>query len=176
MTTFKLPYGQKVSPAFKAALFRVCKQLGWAADHAGWLMGCMAFESAGTFSSNIKNAAGSGAVGLIQFMPATAVALGTTTTALAAMAPEKQLDYVARYFMPYAGRINSLADMYMAILMPKYVGAPDSSVVFSGGAGYRQNSGFDTNKDGVITKIEATQLVSATYMKGFTTATDETSF
>lgn len=41
-------------------------------------MAAMAFESGETFSPSIKNAAGSGAVGLIQFMPSTAKALGTS--------------------------------------------------------------------------------------------------
>src|SRR5690625_4614109 len=48
-----------------------------------WLMACMAFESARTFRPDIRNAAGSGATGLIQFMPATARGLGTTVDALA---------------------------------------------------------------------------------------------
>ena len=36
------------------------------------LMAVMSFETGGTFNPNIRNAAGSGATGLIQFMPSTA--------------------------------------------------------------------------------------------------------
>lgn len=129
-------------------------------------MACIAFESGETFSPAVRNAAGSGATGLIQFMPATAVSLGTTTAALARMSAEQQLEYVQRYFQPYAKRIGSLSDMYMAILMPKYVGRPESDVIFFGGVAYRQNSGLDANSDGAVTKAEATSRVAAKLAKG----------
>lgn len=128
----------------------------------------MAFESAETFSPTIKNAAGSGAIGLIQFMPATARGLGTTSEKLAEMTGVQQLQYVERYFAPYAPAIHSLSDMYMAILMPFYIGKPDHSVLFSAGASYRQNSGLDANRDGKVTKLEATGMVQAKLDKGFT--------
>ena len=41
------------------------------------LMAVMSFETGGTFNPGIRNAAGSGATGLIQFMPSTAAGLGT---------------------------------------------------------------------------------------------------
>ena len=44
-----------------------------------YLMSCMAFESMETFRADIPNKAGSKAIGLIQFMPKTAIGLGTTT-------------------------------------------------------------------------------------------------
>lgn len=171
--TFSLRWGQKVSPAFRAKLLRITRGFGWPDEHASWLMSCMAFESGETFSPSIKNAAGSGATGLIQFMPSTARGLGTTTDALAQMTAEQQLDYVKAYFTPYASRINSLADMYMAILMPKYVGQPDSAVLFSAGVAYRQNSGLDADKDGKVTKAEAASKVAAKYIKGAGFATEE---
>ena len=46
-----------------------------------------AISTGDIFRANIKNAAGSGAVGLIQFMPSTARSLGTTSERLAAMTP-----------------------------------------------------------------------------------------
>jgi hypothetical protein len=95
----QIAWGAKVSPEFK-------RRVLWAADalgcHPSDLMACMAWEDAETFKSDTKNAAGSGAVGLIQFMPKTAVGLGTTTAALAAMSPEDQLRYVYEYFKPYS--------------------------------------------------------------------------
>lgn len=171
--TITLRWGQKVSAAFRAKLLTITRGFGWPDEYASWLMSCMAFESGETFSPSIKNGAGSGATGLIQFMPSTARGLGTTVEALAAMTAEQQLDYVQKYFRPYAGRVSTLADMYMAILMPKYVGQPDSAVLFSEGVAYRQNAGLDANKDGQITKAEAASKVAAKYAKGLTLATEE---
>lgn len=133
------------------------------------LMACMAFESAETFSASIKNAAGSGAVGLIQFMPTTAAELGTTTAKLAAMTAEDQLNYVYKYFrnaIKTRGPILTLEDTYMAILLPSAVGKPNSTPLFTGGVAYRQNAGLDTNKDGVVTKFEAANLVRAKLDRG----------
>lgn len=164
---FNLCWGQKVTPEFRNRLLQLCRKHGWTNDHANWLMAAMAFESGETFSPSIKNAAGSGATGLIQFMPSTAKGLGTTTSDLAKMSAVGQLFYVEQYFKPYAKRIASLPDMYMAILLPKYIGQPDSSVLFSGGIAYRQNSGLDTNKDGLVTKLEASAKVSEKFLKGY---------
>ena len=161
-----LSWGNKVSPEFRERLYRLCTGFGWGQKHPGYLMGCMAFESAETFSSAVTNAAGSGAVGLIQFMPTTARDLGTTPEALEAMTPEEQLDWVELYFQPYHARIDTLSDMYMAILLPRYIGKPDDSVLFSDGHAYRQNSGLDTDRDGKITKIEAASRVAMKYRKG----------
>lgn len=125
-------------------------------------MACMAFESAETFRPDIRNAAGSGAVGLIQFMPATARGLGTSTEALAAMSAVEQLDYVRLYFKPYAGRMRNLADVYMAILYPKAIGKPDDYVLFARPSiAYSQNAGLDRDGDGYITKAEAITRVQA---------------
>lgn len=166
--TNKLAWGNKVSPEFRTKVIQICNGFKWSESHACWLMGCIAFESGETFSSSVKNAAGSGAIGLIQFMPATAKDMGVTTVWLSRLTPEAQLDYVEEYFRPYAHKINSLNDMYMAILLPKYVGKPDSSVLFSKGVSYRQNSGLDKNKDGLVTKAEACQRVFEKLLKGMT--------
>jgi hypothetical protein len=129
-------------------------------------MACMHFESGGTFSPSVRNAAGSGATGLIQFMPSTARGLHTTTDDLARMTAVEQLRYVGEYFRPYAPRIHSLSDLYMAILLPKYVGHSDDSILFSHGIAYRQNSGLDTNRDGTVTKREATARVQSHLVAG----------
>ena len=65
--------------------------------------------------------------------------------------------------------------MYMAILLPKYVGQPDDAVLFSGGVAYRQNAGLDTNRDGQVTKAEAAGKVAAKYNKGQALSTEEPS-
>lgn len=54
----------------------------------------------------------------------------------------------------------SLSDIYMAILAQKAVGKPDAYAVYSKGeAAHSANSGLDLNKDGVITKFEAAEMV-----------------
>jgi hypothetical protein len=59
-------------------------------------MAAMAFETGGSFSPAVPNKAGSGAVGLIQFMPSTAKGLGTSTEALKKMSAVQQLDFVKK--------------------------------------------------------------------------------
>lgn len=104
-----IAWGAKVSTPFKTRVREIAGNLGISPD---FLMSCMAFETGETFSPSIENAAGSGATGLIQFMPRTARGLGTTTEELAKMTAVKQLDYVERYFLPYRGRLSTLEDIY----------------------------------------------------------------
>lgn len=161
-----IAWGSKVSPTFKERVLWIADNLGCSAND---LMACMAWESAETFRSDIKNAAGSGATGLIQFMPSTARGLGTTTAALAKMTPEDQLRYVYKYFQPYAGRLNNLGDVYMAILWPKGVGKPDHYVLFDRSKSpttFRQNAGLDVNKDGLVTRAECLVKVNEKLAKG----------
>ncbi|WP_449416168.1 hypothetical protein [Phormidium nigroviride] len=94
-------------------------------------------------------------------MPSTARGLGTSTSALLAMGEIQQLDYVRKYLMPYKGKLNTLGDFYASVLWPAAVGQPDGYVLFRVGTiQYRQNNGFDRNRDGIITKAEITKLVS----------------
>ena len=173
MTSFKVPWGRKVSDTFIARLIWIVDDLdiGYGTeDGVGKMMGCMAWESGRTFDPAIINKAGSGATGLIQFMPATAVSLGTTTSALAKMSAEDQLNYVWKYFAPYKGKLKTLGDIYAAILWPKGVGKPDDFVYWdkrTKPTTYRQNSGIDMDKDGAITKAEATAKVTQLYEEGF---------
>lgn len=164
MNSILLAWGATVSRAFGDRVLQVCIELGWGREHASWLMACMAFESG--LSPSVRNAAGSGATGLIQFMPRTAMYLGTTTELLAQMTAVEQLAYVKRYFVPYAIRVHTLSDMYMAILLPSAVGKPEDHVLFWQGTPYRQNAGLDTNHDGKITKAEASAKVAANLVRG----------
>lgn len=158
-----IAWGTKVSQVFRDRVWWIADELTLDPD---FLMSCMAFETGRTFSASVKNMAGSGATGLIQFMPKTAIGLGTTTDKLAKMTAEDQLNFVYKYFRPFNGRLKTLADTYMAILFPKAVGQPEGYVLFSGGIAYRQNAGLDTNKDGKVTKLEAAAKVMALYQEG----------
>lgn len=162
----RLAWGAKVSPEFRKRVREVAAKIGAPADD---LMAAMAWETGRTFSPSQRNMAGSGATGLIQFMPATARGLGTTTDALARMTAVQQLDYVERYFLPYRGKLRNLGDLYMAILWPAGVGKPDSYVLWDAKTRpttYRQNAGIDINRDGVITRAEALAKVSGLLAEG----------
>src|SRR5690349_9048276 len=82
--------------AFAKKVEQIGKELNF---NPNWLMALMNSESAGTFSPSILNFAGSGAVGLIQFMPKTAIYLGTTVEKLAKMSNVEQLDWVKKYIV-----------------------------------------------------------------------------
>ena len=165
-TPGSMAWGSKVSSTFRERVLWIAEALG---VHPDYLMACMAWESGETFRPDIKNAAGSGATGLIQFMPTTARALGTTVQQLALMTPEDQLNYVYKYFRPFAGRLNNLGDVYMAILWPKGVGKDDSYVLFDRSktpTTFRQNAGLDVNKDGKVTRAECLVKINQKLGKG----------
>jgi hypothetical protein len=160
-------WGKRVSADFKQKIIAMASELECNPDY---LMAAMAFESAETFSPSIQNPT-SGATGLIQFMPATARSLGTTTADLAAMSAIRQLDYVQRYFQPYRRRLQSLSDVYMVILWPKAVGEAESNILFSRpSVQYEQNKGLDANEDGHVTKAEAAAAVHSKLSKGMNAA------
>lgn len=164
-------FGDVVSPEFLLHVKDISKLLG-IPDNGSMLMACIAWESDLSFSPSKSNYAGSGAVGLIQFMPDTAKSLGTTTAALAKMSAVQQLDWVYRYFLPYKGKLKNIEDLYMAILWPRAVGKPLDYVLWSKAnrpTTYRQNSGLDIDKDGVITKLEAAMHPRDRLELGFTT-------
>jgi hypothetical protein len=164
VTSKKIAWGNKVSASFKLKVIEICNDLELSPDY---LMSCMAFETGETFSATIKNAAGSGAVGLIQFMPSTAKALGTSIEKLEKLSAVEQLQYVKSYFLPQKGKLSTLEDVYMAILYPAAVGKPVTHVLFEEGKKtYEQNKGFDSNKDGKITLQEISAKVRQKYDRG----------
>ena len=71
-----------LTPEFQQKVDAIEKRLKM---EPGSLLAVMNFETGGTFDPAVKNRAGSGATGLIQFMPSTAKGLGTSTDALAKM-------------------------------------------------------------------------------------------
>jgi hypothetical protein len=161
-----IAWSHKVSGEFLSRVCDICGDLGIEPD---WLMSCMAFETGRTFSPKIYNQAGSGAVGLIQFMPSTAATLGTTTAVLSNMTAVQQLDFVHKYFLPYHDRLHSLEDVYMAILWPRGIGLDlDAPLICEGErpTTYRQNAGLDIDHDTIITKREATEKVRRMLREG----------
>lgn len=97
------------------------------------------------------------ATGLIQFMPRTAERLGTSTDELRGMSAENQLFYVEKFYRPFAGKLLTVGDAFMATFMPEHAGQPDDFVLFAEGSkGYEQNAGLDRNKSGTITVGDVT--------------------
>lgn len=177
----RLAWGAKVSQTFRDRVWWTADDLARvqkAPFDANWLMACMAWESGESFAPDKKNMAGSGATGLIQFMPTTAKELGEyrkttlSTASLADMTAEDQLTWVYWYFrmqIDRHGPITNLEDCYMAILWPGAIGSPVSAALWTKGkmpTTYRQNAGLDSNKDGTITKAEAAAHVTAKLVKG----------
>jgi peptidoglycan hydrolase-like protein with peptidoglycan-binding domain len=147
-------------PDFNKKLEKIASALGVNSKH---LVAIMKQES-GVNPAAVNKM--SGATGLIQFMPATAASLGTTTAELKNMSAVEQLDYVYKYFKMVGVKPGmDLGDLYMAVFMPKYVGADDNTVLGQDGASgfsgkvYAQNKGLDKNKDGAITVADVKSSV-----------------
>jgi hypothetical protein len=107
-----------------------------------------------TLNPSEKNKAGSGAMGLIQFMPRTAANLGTTTDELSRMTPVEQMEYVRRYFSADnlgAGRLRDLRNdpsqhnVNMAVFLPSMIGKPVDTQIPQ--EYWRQNGSIRTPSD-----------------------------
>ena len=140
-------------PDFTNKLNKIANALGVKSSD---LLTIMNFES--RVDPSKYNETGSGAVGLIQFMPDTAAALGTSTAKLSKMSAVEQLDYVYLYYKQYIRPGASLSDLYLATFYPAALNQSDNFVIGKQGAAgilgaiYSQNAAaLDINKDGVIT-------------------------
>jgi hypothetical protein len=163
----EIPAAVRNDIAFQNEVTRLAKKYNLAEDD---MYRVMSFETGGTFSPSKKNAAGSGATGLIQFMPGTARGLGTTTSRLADMSRAQQMEYVEKYFDgTKLGKLKNptVEDLYMSIYKPKAVGRGGDYVhARIGSKEYSQNNGFDVNNDGVFNTSEATSVVKNHNMPG----------
>ncbi len=124
-----------------------------------WLLNVIACES--LFIPSARNSLpGQTAMGLLQFIEATAQSLGTTTEAIRRMNPVEQLSLVERYLTSFRGRLNNLADVYMAVFRGFIVEGENASVVAPLDNSNREqriyslNKWLDINRNGKITKGE----------------------
>jgi len=121
-----------------------------------WLLNVMASES--MFNPTARNGfPGQTASGLLQFIEATARRMGTTTEAIRRMSPAEQLRLVERYLTPFRGRLNSLADVYLAVFRGAVIDGGDTVVVVDSNKErriYALNKSLDLNGDGRIVKGE----------------------
>ncbi|MDX1908780.1 MAG: transglycosylase SLT domain-containing protein [Bacteroidia bacterium] len=118
-----------------------------------WLMAVMYAES--RFDPHVLNHKGSGAAGLIQFMPAVAQELGTSAEQLRAMSAVDQLEYVFLYLNNVRlrnGPFQSLTDLYLGILFPRARTQDFCYTLYAKPSlQYTQNAGLDEDKDGSVT-------------------------
>lgn len=117
-----------------------------------WLMVVMELETAGTFNPAITNSLGY--TGLIQFGKDAAKEVGTTRTKLREMDACRQLDYVYKFLSKHTGKLNRLADVYLAVFFPVAIGKPADWVLEARGLPAEKvakwNPLFDINKDKAI--------------------------
>lgn len=147
-----------VTAEFIRGVEAMAQRIGARPEH---VLAVMSFETGGSFSPGVRNGAGSGATGLIQFMPTTARELGTSTEALARMTSVQQLEYVERYFAQRSdpGDLRTLEGVYTTVLYGSPRPEPGSTLFSQGTAAYRMNAPLDLNRDGRITAGEATSFV-----------------
>jgi len=126
----------------------ICKALGIKEEY---LYKIMHFECG---FNHIKSNPYSHAMGLIQFLPSTAISLGTTVEDLAKMSKLEQLNYVYKYFEPICKRYKLLTycDVHLAVFNPTSLGKNINTIIGSNlSTIYLQNKILDTNQDGQIT-------------------------
>ena len=114
---------QKAYPlmsSYADEIVRVAKNVGISPS---WLANVINFESKGG-NPQAKNP-GSTATGLIQFMRDTATGLGTSVNDIYNMTGREQMVWVEKYLAPYAGKMSSQEDVYMAVFYPAAIGKPD---------------------------------------------------
>ena len=79
------------------------------------------------------------------------------------MSNVEQLDYVYKYYRPYAGRMNNLYDVYLVTFFPAALGKADNWVLQTSSLSPRiiaeQNPAIDLNKDKQITVGEFKRYV-----------------
>ena len=136
--------------AFEQKVRKVSKKLGVAPE---WLMAVMYSES--KFDASVSNHAGSGATGLIQWMPSTAQEFGITVQRLRNLNHLEQLDYVYKYLNNVRKRYKNyenITDLYLAILYPKAIGeTPCYTLYAHPQVSYSMNKILDENKDKRVT-------------------------
>jgi len=160
-TVAKVPGIEKLSKAQLSSLYAAAKAIGIPVD---WLATVISFETGGTFSPSVLNKAGSGAVGLIQFMPATAAAiLKVSDKKLAALMASKMsfTEQLKKMVIPYfkGGTYKSLNDVYLKVFYPAAMNKADDYVLPA--VVYPQNKGFDKEGKGYITRKDITRTINS---------------
>jgi hypothetical protein len=134
-----------------------------------WLMAVIYAES--KFDASVSNHRGSGAVGLIQWMPATAKELNVSLERLRTMNHVEQMDYVYRYLdlvRSRYGSFDSLTDLYLAILYPKAIRQDPCYTLYADPEkAYKQNVGLDEDRDGRVTVNDIDKRMRRMYPEAY---------
>jgi len=134
-----------------------------------WLMAVMHSES--RFDASVANHKGSGATGLIQWMPFTAKEFNITIEKLRNLNHIEQLDFVRKYLQQkqdYHSEFRNLTDAYLAILYPRAIGKESCYVLYKKPSKqYEQNSGLDRNKDGQVTVQDIDTYLQVKYTQAY---------
>lgn len=162
----ELPGIHRLTQGDARAACDAADEIGTDADN---LLCCIGFETAGTWNPAEPNHAGSGCLGLIQFDPQNAEALGTSTDKLRAMSFQEQLPWVVKYFVKWhrGAELDTLHGLYLAILWPAASNEADDHVLFSAPSKrYLQNVGFDKpgangHRKGWVTRGDVCQTIDA---------------
>ncbi len=135
---------------FEKKVRKVSKKLSVPAE---WLMAVMYSES--KFDASVSNHRGSGATGLIQWMPTTAQDFDITVEKLRNLNHSEQLDYVYDYLDRVRRKYKqyeTLTELYLAILYPKAIGEDYCYTMYAKPSeAYKLNIGLDIDKDGRVT-------------------------
>ncbi|TAE50272.1 MAG: hypothetical protein EAZ89_12405 [Bacteroidetes bacterium] len=130
-----------------------------------WLMSVMYSES--KFDASVINLKGSGATGLIQFMPATASDMNVSLERLRRMNHLQQLEYVYLYLQQVKdryGNFSTLTDLYLGILFPRAMNQDYCFTLYAKpSVAYEQNAGLDENKDGRVTVSDVDKRMQRLY-------------
>lgn len=156
---------EATTPRFRVELVRVANALGLDPDYLATVIS----QESG-FDPQAKNRAGSSAVGLIQFTQAAREPLGVTRDQILGMSAEEQLGLVARHYAPYAGRLRTLEDAYLAVFYPWGIGKSLDTVLMPRPGRdpdeYTQNKGYDFGGKGYITVADVTRAIRGRYKDG----------
>lgn len=137
-----------MGPEFHQEFAAVCERLNFGQDVCDAIAALISHES--RFTPSVKNQTG-GASGLMQWMPATAKWLGTTTEAIREMSAIEQLALVEKTFQPWAGKLKA-RDVPMVGFGSSFIGKPDDLVAYRKGTkGYDWNTGLDLDKNEELT-------------------------
>ncbi len=146
---------EKLPTEKKEAIKAAAKDIGIGYN---WLAAILEFESGFWEKAQSPDKQ---AVGMLQWRPIGAATHGLTIEEIYSYSWPKQLELVVDWFQ----RRKSYADLpsaYMAVLWPAAVDADINETLFSRGSNqYAGNKALDRNKDGDVTKAEASSFVVA---------------
>lgn len=140
-----VPGLRALGPEFHSAFAKVCGELGIDADSIAALI---SHESG--FNPKAKNPTG-GAVGIMQWMPATLGHLGYQPIEVESMTALQQLGIVRKTFWPWRNKLPP-RDVPMVGFGSSFIGKPDDFAAYhEGEKGYDWNKPLDLNADGALT-------------------------